>query len=365
MQIVSSVKIEEIDFTYRKIPLERAFSTATGGVSNSSSFFVRVTTNEGITGYGCGYPTSMTDEDVRSANYYSELFREGIKGIDPLRREKVCATMDSITYGNPAVKFAFDTAIWDIIGKYHDSPLYGLLGNLRPKMATSITIGLDDVSSMLRDAMFWRRKGFDHFKVKLGPEPDRDIEVLFALRDELGPEPRIRCDANGSLSLPDARKVVMRTRDLDIEFFEQPARDDASMLELTTDSPIRIAGDESIHDRFQLQSALQRKLFHIANIKLNRFGGISQGIKMINSCELSEVPCMVGCMSENAISIAASLHLALSSNNVLFADLDTYLFLKHQPATGLNLKKGFLSPSEDPGLGVNVDKKIFKKARPS
>jgi len=359
------VKITDIEYIYKKMPLEKAFSTATGGVSSSSSFFVRVLTDEGIVGHGCGYPTSITDEDVKSAYYYSDLFKKALIGINPLRREKVNAIMDSITYGNPSVKFAFDTAMWDIFGKYYDSPLYELLGYSKPKIATSITIGLGNIDSTIKDVDFWMRRGFDHFKVKLGPDIDHNVEVLRLIRDDAGPEPHIRCDANGSMSLNDAKRMVMMIRDLDIEFLEQPVRGESEMVDITEYSPIRIAADESIRDRFHLQEIIKNGACHIANIKLNRFGGISYAIKMVNACELSEVPCMLGCMSENVISIAASLHMALASNNVLFADLDTFLFLKHQPAKGVSMKKGFLRPSKSPGLGVEVDKKVFKKARPS
>lgn len=359
------MKIEDIEYVYRKVPMEKAFTTATGGVSNSSSFFVRIITDEGIVGYGCGYPTSFTDEDARSASYFSDLFKQSMKGLDPLRRERVLSAMESVTFGNPSLKFAFDTAVWDIFGKYHDAPLYKLLGGDKPKIRSSITIGMDETEKMVRDAVYWKRKGFDYLKVKLGPDLDNDIEVIRALREELGQDVFIRCDANGSLSLGDAKRFVMSVKDMDIEFLEQPVTEEADMVNLTETSPVRIVADETIRDRFHLQSLLHKNAFHIANIKLNRFGGISQGLKMISACELSEKPCMLGCMSENAISIAASLHLALALGNVHFADLDTFLFLKYQPAKGISLKNGYLRPSSYPGLGITIENKIFKKARPS
>ncbi|MBN1785814.1 MAG: dipeptide epimerase [Candidatus Methanofastidiosa archaeon] len=356
------MKIEEIEFVYKKIPLERSFATATGGVSNSSSFFVRISTDEGIVGYGCGYPTSGTGEDVKSATYFSNLFKQDIFGMNPIRIESINSVMDSITYGNPAVKFAFNTALWDIFGKAHDSPLYMLLGYNRPKIPTSITIGLNDRDTMLKEARYWHKKGFSHLKVKLGADADAGLDVLSSIRAELGPDVNIRADANGSLALNDARRLVGVAKDLDIEFLEQPVSDEGGMVELTETSPIRIMADELIGDKYHLPRLLGKRAFHLANIKLNRFGGITNALRMIDCCELFEVPCMLGCMSENAISISASLHLALAHTNVKYVDLDTFLFLKHQPAKGLNIKKGIMRPSSSPGLGLEVDERIFKKA---
>lgn len=360
------MKIEDIDFVYKKIPLEKSFSTSTGGVSNSSSLFVRIKTSDGIVGYGSGYPTSMTDEDVKSAIYFSEMFKKDMIGKDPIRIEDLEKAMDGITYGNPSVKFAFNTALWDIFGKYHNAPLFELMGFDKPMIPTSITIGINDQESMIKDSTYWMGKGFRFFKVKLGPDVDFNISALESIRDQLGQEVSIRCDANGAMSLNDARRFMKLARGLDIEFLEQPVNGEEDMAELSRNSSIRIAGDESIPDKYYFPTLLGRECFHIANIKLNRFGGISSGMKMIHAAELYEVPCMMGCMSENAISVAASLHLALAMSNVNFADLDTFLFLKYHPAKGIKVKKGVLRPSKAPGLGVEVDKKIFKRgSKPS
>jgi L-alanine-DL-glutamate epimerase-like enolase superfamily enzyme len=99
----------------------------------------------------------------------------------------------------------------------------------------------------------------------------------------------------------------------------------------------------------------------VATLKVNKLGGISPALKIVGMAEAADVPCMMGCMAENAISIAASLHVALARRNVKYIDLDTFMFLKHQPAEGVKVKKGMMQPRHAPGLGVDVDKKIFKK----
>ncbi|MHC1604894.1 MAG: mandelate racemase/muconate lactonizing enzyme family protein [Candidatus Methanofastidiosia archaeon] len=355
------MKIENITHLCKKIPLETAFRTSTGDVSNSTCLFVRIETDEGMKGYGCGYPTSLTGESFKTASYFSELFTKEIKGENPLRFEHIDNLFDRITYANPSVKSAFNTALWDIVGKYYDAPLYKLLGYDKSKILTSITIGLDETEKMTKEAIYWVRKGFGILKIKLGQDPKKNIEIVEKIREGTSSETTIRCDANGAMSIMDAIRFAKDTQRFNIEFIEQPVSTVEDMIEITKASPTRIAGDETIMGFNHLASLLGKEAFHIANIKMNRFGGVSKAMKMSSLAQGFDVPCMIGCMSETQISIAASLHLALSHSNIKYADLDTYLFLKYQPAEGLKLKNGMLLPSSKPGLGIEVDKRIFKK----
>ncbi|MHC1608927.1 MAG: mandelate racemase/muconate lactonizing enzyme family protein [Candidatus Methanofastidiosia archaeon] len=353
------MKIESVDYIYRKVPLDAAFKTASGGVSNSTCLFVRIKTDTDITGYGCGHPTSLTNEDNRSSLQCAELFSKAIIGKNPARIEHLDATFSSLTYHNPSVKSAFNIALWDILGKKYNAPLYELWGYDKPKIATSVTIGLAQPETMYKDAAFWVRKGFDILKVKLDSDPALSLEVLQGVRDQVGSDITIRCDANGAMRTADAIKLANDIDPLGIEFIEQPVQTLDEMGKVTSSSPLRIAGDEVIRSFDKFPEVLQKKAMHIANIKMNRFGGISSAIKMVAMAQAYGVPCMMGCMAETAISIAASLHVALACSNVKFADLDTFIFLKHQPATGIKIKKGIIQPAYEPGLGVVVDERIF------
>lgn len=357
------MKIQKIEYIFKKLPLDHAFMTSSGGVSNSTCLFVRLTTECGLRGYGCGYPTSLTNESAQSSLFFSERFSREIIGKSPLRTEKHTSLYREITYANPSVLTAFDTACWDIIGKYANAPLYELWGFDKPKITSSITIGLASVEDMAKDAKFWARKKFTSLKVKVGPDLEHNVAAIAAIRDAVGGGASIRIDANGAMGLESAIAFSESIANYDIEFIEQPVPDVEGLVHLAHHSPVRIAADESITDLYSFPALLEKGAMHVANIKINKMGGITTSRKMVSVAEAYGVPCMVGCMSETPISIAASLHLALSSANITYADLDTFLFLQHTPATGLKIRKGVLQPTHKPGLGIDVDGGLFKNAK--
>jgi len=355
------VKIDTIDATFKKIPLMTAFTTATGGVSNASCFFVRIQTDAGLTGYGCGYPTSMTDESARTAQFFFSQAERIVKGLNPTRIEDVEGKLEALSYANPSVKSAINMACWDILGKKYDAPLYELLGYDKPKLPTSVTVSIDSPESMARQAEFWVKKGFFILKLKLGSDADANIASVRDVREAVGEGVTLRVDANGAMSLADARRFLDAASAFGIEFVEQPVSTLDEMCALASTSPIRIAADETIGGLHDFPDLLSRQAFHVATLKLNKLGGISPALKVVGMAEAATVPCMMGCMAENAISIAASLHVALARRNVKYIDLDTFMFLKHQPAEGVKVKRGMMQPRHAPGLGVDVDKKLFKK----
>jgi L-alanine-DL-glutamate epimerase-like enolase superfamily enzyme len=215
----------------------------------------------------------------------------------------------------------------------------------------------------VREAEFWKRKHFSSLKIKVGADVDHNVAAISAIRDAVGSEMALRIDANGSMDMDGALAFAEAIAGLDIEFIEQPVNDTSDLVRLASSSPVRIAADESIVDARNFATLLQQGALHVANIKINKFGGVTTSRKLVALADAYGVPCMVGCMSETPISIAASLHLALSSSNVAYADLDTFMFLKHSPASGLKMKKGVLQPTRNPGLGIDVDDSLYKGSK--
>jgi len=357
------VKIQTIEYVYRKLPLEHAFATAVGGVSNATCLFVRLTTECGLVGYGCGCPTSLTGESAETAAFFSERFAREIAGKSPLRTEMLTSLYGGITYGNPAVKAAFDCACWDIVGKHAGLPLYELMGFDKPKITTSITVGLGPEERMVGEAAFWVKKKFQSLKIKLGADPAANASVVSAIRDKVGKDVTLRVDANGAMTVSDALAFAHEVANLDLEFIEQPVTGAAEMAAVAKESPVRIAADETITDLSSFAPVLAAGAMHVATLKLTKVGGITTGRKMADVAQAYAVPCMVGCMSETQVSIAASVHLALAHANIVYADLDTFMFLHSDPSSGLKMKKGTLQPSGEPGLGISVSDTVFAHAK--
>ena len=107
---------------------------------------------------------------------------------------------------------------------------------------------LTDVDTAVQSAVTAERRGIRTIKAKLGAGPrfDVDLDILRAVRAAVGPSIAIRLDANGSWSLPEARRNLDRLAELEPEYDEEPVPGSA-MLELG-ESAVPLAADESLHD---------------------------------------------------------------------------------------------------------------------
>lgn len=112
--------------------------------------------------------------------------------------------------------------------------------------------------------------------------------------------------------------------------------------------------DESLKklsDSFDLTS---RKAVDYLNIKLMKVGGITPALQINSSARSASVRCMMGCMDECSLGIAAGLHVALARPNISHADLDSWLDIEDDPFFGMvTLDNGYLRPTDLPGLGIN------------
>ena len=357
------VRIESVNCTYTKIPMDTGIKTATADMSNASCLFVKVASDDGTIGYGCGYPTSLTGESKNSAMALIDELRPLLVGKDPVLIHDIYRTLAPYVSANPCVSSAISTACEDLFGKYFDQPLYRLWGQDKECIMTSITLGIADEDRLAADVGYWMDRGARCFKIKLGSDPEKNLCAVAAVREACGRDVFLRCDANGAMDVSGAARFMSEAERFGIDFLEQPVSSQKDLGKLVQTAPLRIGADETIGSHSSFPSLLNSDLFHVAVLKLNKVGGPRYLRDMATIATPYGVTCMAGCMSENALSIAASLHVALSHPNISYADLDTFMFLQYQPAKGLRFDEGMLYPSDKPGLGISVDKRVFKKRK--
>ena len=125
------------------------------------------------------------------------------------------------------------------------------------------------------DAARWAKAGFGTFKLKVGA--GEDIAQVEAVRAALGPEAKIRLDANASWSLEEATRILAAVEPLGIELVEQPVETIAEAAELAWRTPIPLAGDESIVTVADAEESVRENAFRITGVKLSKVGGIEAG----------------------------------------------------------------------------------------
>jgi L-alanine-DL-glutamate epimerase-like enolase superfamily enzyme len=258
-----------------------------------------------------------------------------------------CA-LEGIARLNPAPKAAIDMAVYDLLGKRLNAPLYELLG-IDPSETplTSFTIGIDTPARMAEKARAARQ--YKILKVKVGT--DNDLENLEAIRSVTSAV--IRVDANEAWSPKQAVSRIKELARFDVEFVEQPvpAADLAGMGFVREHSALPIIADESCI----VPSDIPKVAPYVdgINIKLMKCGGVYPAWQMIQIARAHNLKVMMGCMIESSIAITAAAHL---SPLLDYADLDGHLLVADDPYRGVTVENGRLKLGNAPGLGISGGK---------
>jgi len=358
------LRITGVDLFQAEIPMVAPFRISLGVISEAPYLFIRINTDGGVSGWGETTPISQITGDTQAINAAAaaDLARL-ILGKDPLDIENRVAEMGRFLAFNSSVRAAFDLALHDIAGKAAGLPLYALLGGGKRALETDTTIGIGEPDKMAEQAAELKRSGVPAIKVKLGTTADDDVRRIEAIRKAIGPELRLRVDANQGWDFPTAVTVLRRLGSSGIEYCEQPIAhwDFENIKRLRARVSIPIMADESIfdhHDAFKLTAG---GCCDYLNIKLAKSGGIHTALKINAVAEAAGVKCMLGCMLETRLGLTAAAHLVSARPNIRYVDLDSFLILKGDPIVGgARWDGGTITLPDDPGIGAVVDPAFLK-----
>lgn len=135
---ITNIKAEKV-----RIELTVPFRVAFAEINYSENLLLKVSTDEGIDGYGEAAPMPfVTGETIDSVISVINMIRPGLIGMDPMDIEKIHELMDTCIYGNSSAKCAVDLAVYDLMGKFMGQPVYKLLGGYSNRVQNDITIGI-------------------------------------------------------------------------------------------------------------------------------------------------------------------------------------------------------------------------------
>jgi len=142
-------------------------------------------------------------------------------GMDPFDIERIWEKMDFAAPTYPMSKAALDIALYDIMGKALDVPVYKLLGGLYQKRFPLVgLVGIGTEEEITADAKKYVEEGYTGLRLKIGPK--RDVENVKALRLAVGDDVSIRVDCNQCYSTHEAIRVIKAIEEYDVELVEQP-----------------------------------------------------------------------------------------------------------------------------------------------
>jgi L-alanine-DL-glutamate epimerase-like enolase superfamily enzyme len=294
-------------------------------------------------GRGEAAPSQYYGENADTVIKCLEKFKDQIDD-DPFQIESILTNLDKKISGNFSAKAAIDMALYDLVGKKLNTPVYKLFGlDGKKPLITSYTIGIDTPERMKEKTK--QAKDFLVYKVKVGVE--NDVEMVKAVREVT--DAKIRVDANAGWNTEEALDKIQQLKEYEIEFVEQPIdpKDKAGLKKIKEKAELPIIIDEQLMTSKDIPDFVG--LCDGINIKIAKCGGIREALRMIHVARAHGLKVMLGCMIESSVGIAAAAHLG---SLVDFLDLDGNLLVSNDPYEGLRLDLGKLYLSDLPGLGV-------------
>jgi L-alanine-DL-glutamate epimerase-like enolase superfamily enzyme len=359
------MKITRI-FAHRvELPLREGSYKWSGGKSVTvfDSTIVGVETDEGIIGYGEVCPLGPFYLPA-----YAEGVRAGLKelaphliGYDPRELLKLNERMDAALKGHPYVKSGIDIACWDILGQAAGLPVCVLMGGrFGEKVRLYRAISQEAPDEMARKVAGYRAEGYTRFQLKVGGDPDTDIERIFAVRAMLGASDRLVADANTGWTQHEAMRVVRAVREVDV-YIEQPCLtyEECLAIRRATDHPFVL--DENIDSLSMLLRGKADLAMDVVNLKISKLGGLTKTKQARDLCAAMGIAMTLEDSWGGDITTAAIAHLAHSTpEEFRFTSTDFNSYVTVSTADGAPQRvEGFMQASTEPGLGVRPKKEVL------
>ncbi|MPM10007.1 N-succinyl-L-Arg/Lys racemase [bioreactor metagenome] len=357
--------IKEIEYIPLKVPRDygKKWRTALGAHSYGDAALVIVHEEGGA--FGVGEVSSIWDAGGSGlVRYAGQKLSNSVAGLDVFDISALHKTMDAaVGWSREAycLKAGIEMAVYDMIGKLKDMPVYQLLGGKnREKVPISRSVGMGTVEERLEQISNFYGKGYRAFKLKIGTDYNEDLKAVAEVRKAYGDTILIRVDANMAFSEP---KFVLnlseKLYDLGVISLEQPLgpRNFEGLKFLREHSRVPIMIDESVWDPADALEAIRGGFADIMNVYVSESGGLRKARLIADLCDIAGIGFCIGSMPELGVGTAAVRHLGMAAPVISQpCDLigNTY-FADDIINEKLPVKDGFAYSLDGPGLGVTIN----------
>jgi len=385
------VKIVSIKSHVLRYELEKELGYSQQYYKHRTVHLVEIETDEGITGWGeCFGPGNIA---LANKFIVEKVIQPLIKGEDPTNKEYIWHKVynllrDSGQKGMPIQALSgIDIALWDILSKKANLPLYKLIGGktnsqipvygygmmLQKKSVNELTELFKEESKKIKE------KNFKAMKMKIGLGPKDDLKLVKTVREEIGDDFKLMVDANHAYNTIDAMYVGKGLDEMDIFWFEEPVapEDYDGYKELKDNLKTNIAGGEAEFTKYGWNQLIKKRCIDIAQPEVCGLGGITEYLKVSALAQSNFIP-IVNHVWGSALSVAVNLHLLTvqpdmpgglfpfkpmlefdtTDKNIFITDLSTENFSVLEQVKKNN---GYVKPIENIGIGISPDKDFIKK----
>lgn len=353
------MRITSIQTTAVRVPLREPLKW-TGGIRESASgLIVEIQTDEGIVGVGeAPGPTLPTIQTI-----IDREFAQFLAGEDPLRVEWLVHRLEEYSRnwsGVAAYAIAgVEMALLDLKGKALGVSVAELLGGYcRESVPVIGYLFIDEPEANAAKAAAFVEAGHTELKLKVGRDLGQDYDTLAAIRDRVGPDVKIRIDANMNWSVPAAVKWIRLLEQFDLQYVEQPVPDFdlAGMAQVRRAVSVPIAADEGCTTLRSALELIRAEACDVFVVYPSEAGGLTRACQIASLAHAAGKWCAIGSWAELGVATTANAHVVASSPNFPFASDTHYpLQLNDVLAQPVEIEDGKIRVPHEPGLGVTLD----------
>ena len=363
--------------------------------SAQDTCLVIIKTDEGIEGYGeCDTSPWVAKAFIESPGTHTmdQCVKDILIGSDPLKADDLWSKIYVGTAmtgrrgaGVNAIS-AVDMALWDIMGKYENKPVFELMGGKKQDEVIPYA-SLQPVGHSFQEykdsLVEWATKakdlGFRAVKSEVtlnGPyahsglneNDDKATEVVAAVRKALGPDIKLMIDVQYRwLNADEALPVVKDWEEFDIYFLETPIWTDdiKGYARMHDEAPMKIAAGEWLSTRYEFEDLIINGKIDVAQPDVGRCGGLTEAMKIAKFSQEHKRIIVPHCW-KTSVSISATAHFAFNTPNCAFIEylppqLCVEILRKELATEGFEYIDGRILPPTKPGLGIELNRNAIKK----
>jgi L-alanine-DL-glutamate epimerase-like enolase superfamily enzyme len=333
-------RIESLEVRALDVPLHKPFGIAGGAQEIVRNVLVRVVLGDGTHGYGEAAPfPAFNGETQEGAIAALARLRDVVVGQSAEEWEAIAL---AVAHEPGSVRCAVEMAVLDARARARGEPIFAHGGG---SLTTDVTITIGPLAECTADARAWAARGFGRLKIKIGGESLDDALARVLAVHEAAPGAELLLDGNAGMAAEDAIALVRTLADRGVRpvLFELPVAmgDLDGLARVARTTGVRVAADESaasLEDVTRLARLAPLAMLAV-NVKPMKYG-FREAIAIHAAARAAGLALMIGGMVEAKMAMSASACLAASLGGFTFVDLDTPLFLAHDPFDGGYAQQG-------------------------
>jgi len=346
---------------------KQVFRFGTTDRSSSPNVIVRITSDEGVAGYGeaCPVPAFTSETQASIVELVETRVAPLLVGRDAAERVPLLADLARALRFAPFTTAAVDTALLDLIGKQMGLSVSRLLGGaFRTRVEVHGSVTWDEDPARIVAAAVEQQATYRCLKLYAGRgDLDGDLDRLQAVRDAVGPETRLIVDINGMWTPSDLTRALGRVCEIGVELLEQPLPLEAEPFQrdLVARLEIDVAADESVRSVADAARVVRERAATVVNVGLSKIGGPTAALQAAQIAGAGGLGVIVGSVIEMGVATAMGLQLAAALPRLAYPSyLMGPLKYREQITTEqIAIVDSHVTVPSGPGLGIEIDEEAL------